>query len=240
MDSASPRGGCGLQFDAGLSRHVCGWKCSRCRKSGSGRGGISGGRQSLVEGVRRGRQPGVRRCPAASRSRFAELESVERQLGGAGWRIEDRVTVSLSVSGGLGDLAGPQPSGWTNRPCASDGFQRDTQRKRPLGSGPRSQLLAPLRRSRNALTTVSRPRRARSPAFGASPRVPAVPTDVGAGAGGPVSHHLAGRQADTTHPAGLGDGRPCLGEGQTLVISHDQLPSGTNRQLGSPGACTPS
>ena|ERR1017187_9526435 len=133
---------------------------------------------------------------------------------------------------------GSARSGWTNRPCASGSVRRDTQRKRLLGSGPGSQLLAPLCRARTALTTVSRLRRARSPALGASPRVQAIPTDVGAGAG-PVSQHLAGRQADTTHPAGLDDRWPCLRDGQTLVISHDQIPSGPNpREPGSPGACT--
>ena len=121
-------------------------------------------------------------------------------------------------------------SGWTNRPCVSGGFWWDTQRKRPLGSGRGSQLHVPsLCRSRTALTTVSWRRRARSPAFGASPHVQAIPADVGAGAG-PVSHHLAGRQADTTQRAVFDDGWPCRGEGPTLVISHDQLPSGTNRR----------
>ena len=138
-----------------------------------------------------------------------------------------------------GGMAGPHfgfgPGTPGCRPCASGGFRWEAQRKRPLGSGPGSQLHVPsVPRSRTALTTVSRPRRARSPAFGASPRVQAIPADVGAGAGS-VSHHLAGRQADTTHPAGFDDGWPCRSEGQTLVISHDQLPSGTNRRdPGSP------
>jgi hypothetical protein len=166
---------------------------------------------------------------ASGQARSLQVGRKDRRARRAGWhgRTSGSGPGTPGYPAGGPPSPGPACSGWTNRPCASGLVRWDTQRKRPLGSGPGSQLLAPLRRSRTALTTVSRPRRARSPALGASPRVQAIPTDIGAGAG-PVSHHLAGRQADTTHPAGLDDGWACLGDGQALVISHDQLPSGTN------------
>ena len=65
-----------------------------------------------------------------------------------------------------------------------------------------------LRRSRRALAGRARSCRTRSPAFGARPRVPAVPAQVGASAAA-IGHHLFSRQADAAHPAGLDAGLPC-------------------------------
>ena len=97
----------------------------------------------------------------------------------------------------------------------------------PDTCGPGGQLPAPHPGcSRTALTQASLPGRAASPAVSASPHVQAIPADIGAG-GASISHHLASRQANTAHPAVPGDGLLCLLGGQTLMISHDQLPSRT-------------
>jgi hypothetical protein len=86
---------------------------------------------------------------------------------------------------------------------------------------------------RSAGTDASRPGRTRRPAFGASPHVQAIPAEVGAGSAA-VGHHLARRQADTTHPAGRDRGQTSRSGNQILLISHNQLPPGSPLQAAIP------
>ena len=76
-----------------------------------------------------------------------------------------------------------------------------------------------LRRSRRALAGRARSCRTRSPAFGARPRVPAVPAQVGASAAA-IGHHLLSGQADAAHPTGLDVGLPCPVPDRLRLVSY--------------------
>ena len=94
-------------------------------------------------------------------------------------------------------------------------------------------LLARCRRgSRRALTDGGRSCRTRGPAFGARPRLPAVPAQVGAGAAA-IGHHLFSRQADSAHPAGLGAGLSCPVLDRPRLVSYGPL---ARKSLGTRGA----
>jgi hypothetical protein len=90
-------------------------------------------------------------------------------------------------------------------------------------SGQVSRLLCLFEAPRSAVAEVSRPGRTRRPAFGASPHVQPIPANVCAGAAA-VGHHLARRQADTTHPADRDRDQTTRSGNQILLISHNQLP----------------
>jgi hypothetical protein len=104
------------------------------------------------------------------------------------------------------------------------------------GSFCASRLLAwCLRRFRGALTDGGRSCRARSPAFGARPRVLAVPAQVRAGAAA-IGHHLVSGQADAAHPAGFGVGLSCPVRDRAQLASHSLLSWETAATRCGPGA----
>ena len=92
----------------------------------------------------------------------------------------------------------------------------------PGGFCVRCLLVWCLRRARGALADGGRSCRTRGPAFGARPRVPAVPAQVGAGAAA-IGHHLVSRQADAAHRAGLGVGLFCPVPDRTPLASYGLL-----------------
>jgi hypothetical protein len=92
-----------------------------------------------------------------------------------------------------------------------------------------------LRRFRRALAGGGRSCRTRGPAFGARPRVLAVPAQVGAGVAA-IGHHLIGGQADAAHPAGFGVGLFCPVLDRAQVVRYGLLAweiPGTRRGLGA-------
>jgi hypothetical protein len=92
----------------------------------------------------------------------------------------------------------------------------------PGGVWPRCLLAWCLRRFRGALADGGRCCRARGPAFGACPGVPAVPALVVAGAAA-IGHHLVSGQADAAHPAGFGVGLFCPVPDRTQLASYRLL-----------------
>jgi len=89
----------------------------------------------------------------------------------------------------------------------------------------------------HALTDGGRSCRPGGPAFGACPRVPAVPAQVVASAAA-IGHHLVSTQADAAHPAGFGVGLLCPVPDRTQLVRYGLLVwkiRGTRRARGAGG-----